>query len=195
MVITPDDKVVITGGSARVPRQGRQQPVALSALRPGVEPHHPAWRTRTVGRNYHSEALLLPDGRVLTWASDSLFAPTTRGQVQFEQRIEIYTPPYLHRGERPTLTAGPSFLRRGEAATFATPTPRRIVKARLMRPSAVTHVTDLEQRSVALPVSPRPDSVELAVPSDPALLPDGWYMLYGIDADGIPSIARWVHVR
>ena len=52
-----------------------------------------------VGRNYHSGALLLPDGRVMIFGSDSLFGDkaNTKPGV-FEQRIEIYTPPYLYRG-------------------------------------------------------------------------------------------------
>ena len=51
-----------------------------------------------MGRNYHSGSLLLPDGRVMIFGSDSLFADkaNTKPGV-FEQRIEIYTPPYLYR--------------------------------------------------------------------------------------------------
>ena len=68
----------------------------------------------------------------------------------FEQRIEIFSPPYLFHGPRPELTGGPQQLAPGATAVFSTPDASKIVTARLMRPSAVTHVTDLEQRSIAL---------------------------------------------
>lgn len=87
-----------------------------------------------------------------------------------------------------------------------------------MRPSAVTHQTDPEQRSIALDVRPAscpepgtgepaaehpadcPDgccgsgSYELGVPEEEGLTPDGWYMLVVVDDEGVPSPARWVHV-
>ncbi|CAM5310738.1 hypothetical protein SCYAM73S_03900 [Streptomyces cyaneofuscatus] len=54
----------------------------------------------TVGRNYHSEALLLPDGRVATFGSDSLYDDKDNTKLgKFEQRMEVYTPPALHRGK------------------------------------------------------------------------------------------------
>ncbi|MEO9120234.1 MAG: galactose oxidase early set domain-containing protein, partial [Solirubrobacteraceae bacterium] len=112
----------------------------------------------------------------------------------FEQRIEIYTPPYLYNGPRPRLTAGPQQLTRGGTAVFSTPGAAEIASARLMRPSAVTHVTDLEQRSIALGVRRTASAVALTVPSSAGLVPPGWYMLFVTNRQGSPSIARWVHV-
>ena len=61
-----------------------------------------------VGRDYHSEALLLPDGRIAVFGSNPLFADranTVSGV--FEKRIEVYSPPYLFEGGRPALADGP----------------------------------------------------------------------------------------
>ena len=117
-----------------------------------------------VGRNYHATALLLPDGRVMTMGSDPLFADAERTKSgTFETRIEIYSPPYLFAGDRPELTAAPTEIIRGEA--FAVSTDGAVAEARLLRPSAVTHQTDTEQRSVALDVDGGPDDTyELTVP-------------------------------
>ena len=57
-----------------------------------------------MGRNYHSEALLLPDGRVVTMGSDPIYARNGRDPGTFEQRIEIYSPPYLFQGARPRIS-------------------------------------------------------------------------------------------
>src|SRR5262249_37076029 len=106
----------------------------------------------TVGRDYHSEALLLPDGRVVTMGSNPLYddkADTIGGK--FEHRIEIYTPPYLSHGPRPALSGGPQRVMLGNTAHFTTSTPGDVARLRLMRPSSVTHVTDVQQRSIELP--------------------------------------------
>lgn len=71
----------------------------------------------------------------------------------------------------------------------------RIQRARLMRPSAVTHTTDVEQRSIELGLEKTAGTVTVTVPADPTLVPPGWYMLFVTDADGTPSVAKWVRVR
>jgi hypothetical protein len=151
-----------------------------------------------VGRNYHSEALLLPDGRVATFGSDPLFDDRRNTKLgHFEQRMEVFTPPALHRNgrNRPVLGRGPEELDANHRATFATDHPERVVRARLMRPSAVTHTTDVEQRSIELGLRKTADSVTVDVPRDPALVPPGWYMLFVTDGQGTPSEAKWIRVR
>jgi hypothetical protein len=54
-----------------------------------------------------------------------------------------------------------------------------------MRPSAVTHVTDVDQRSVALAVERTgPDTLRVTVPANRALVPSGHYMLFVADGRG-----------
>ncbi|MET9803485.1 galactose oxidase early set domain-containing protein, partial [Streptomyces sp. NPDC006368] len=72
---------------------------------------------------------------------------------------------------------------------------RPIAKAELIRPAAVTHSSDPNQRFVDLPLSVIDDrTVDLNVTGNPNLAPPGWYMLFAVDANGVPSIARWVHL-
>lgn len=194
-VILPDDTVFTTGGSRDYRGQGRSDVLSAQFYDPVTDAFRPA-ADPTVGRTYHSGALLLPDGRVATFGGDPLFSDandTTPGE--FERRIEVYTPPSLHGdGERPVLGSGPATLERGGTATFGTRHPERIAEARLMRPSAVTHSTDVEQRSIQLAVARGAGEVTFSVPGDASLIPPGWYMLFVTDARGTPSEAVWVQV-
>ncbi|MEV6972375.1 kelch motif-containing protein [Kitasatospora sp. NPDC093806] len=194
-VIMPDDTVFTTGGSRDY--RGKHRSDLLKA-----QTYHPDTNTfttaaePTVGRNYHSEALLLPDGRVAVLGSDPLFddkANTVPGT--FEQRIEIYSPPYLFHGDRPRVTGGPAAAKLGGTVRVGVPAPDGVATAKLIRPSSVTHATDVEQRSVALDVTARTaDGVSLTLPANPNLLPPGWYMLFVTDAAGTPSAAHWIRV-
>lgn len=194
-VILPDDTVLTTNGSGDY--RGRSDSNILKA-----ELYDPARNTSRrvadplVGRNYHSGALLLPDGRVMTFGSDSLFADkdNTKPGV-FEQQIDLWTPPYLFRDSRPELKAdGPKTVKRGGTATYRTAHSSTIKKMRLIRPGSFTHVTNVEQRSVALDFTVSAGSVTVTLPKDPSLVPPGWYMLNAVDDQGTPSEAVWVKV-
>ncbi|MFB7587316.1 galactose oxidase-like domain-containing protein [Streptomyces sp. NPDC056169] len=197
-VLLPDDTVFTSGGSEEY--RGRSGSDILKAQ--FYDPKTNAFTEAaepTVGRNYHSEALLLPDGRVATFGSDPLFDDKDNTKLgTFEQRIEVFTPPYLHQAgaDRPALGEGPRELDQNGRATFRTADAGRIAGARLMRPSAVTHTTDVEQRSVELGLMKGQDgrTVTVDVPQDRTLVPPGWYMLFVTDAKGIPSEAKWIQV-
>ncbi|MFE2419511.1 galactose oxidase-like domain-containing protein [Streptomyces hokutonensis] len=196
-VIMPDDSVFTTNGSSDY--RGRSASNIFKAQ--FYDPKGNAFREAAapmVGRNYHSEALLLPDGRVVTFGSDPLFDDQANTKLgHFEQRMEIFTPPSLHKNgsNRPVLQDGPETLDRHHRATFRTDHPERVVKARLMRPSSVTHTTDVEQRSIELGLVKDGKSVTVDVPNDRALVPPGWYMLFVTDAQGTPSEAKWIQVN
>ncbi|MEU2960810.1 DUF1929 domain-containing protein [Streptomyces albidoflavus] len=196
-VIMPDDSVFTTGGSYDYRGRGASNIFKSQFYDPRTNSFTPAAEP-TVGRNYHSEALLLPDGRVATFGSDSLYGNKENTKLgTFEQRMEVFTPPYLHKaaeGERPALGKGPEEVKYGATATFATEDAGTITKARLMRPSAVTHTTDVEQRSIDVELKKTEDSVTITVPKDPTLVPPGWYMVFVNNADGTPSEAKWIKV-
>ncbi|NEM06424.1 kelch motif-containing protein [Geodermatophilus normandii] len=216
-VTLPDDTTLLTGGSVGY-RGNSQSDLHLTTVYDPHSGHLHEAAPNEVGRNYHATALLLPDGRVMTMGSDPLFSDeenTIPGR--FETRIEIYSPPYLYAGDRPAVTDAPEEISRG--SSFAVDVEGAdVAEARLLRPSAVTHQTDPEQRSVALDVAAAscpedasghtaadggahcPDgccgsgTVELTVPEEEGLTPSGWYMLVVLDSNGVPSPARWVHV-
>jgi len=192
-VVLPDDSVLISGGSRDYRGRSASDVHEASLYDPASNTLTPAAPPQ-VGRNYHSEALLLPDGRIMTMGSDPLYGDssnTTAGT--FEQRVEIYSPPYLFHGARPRVAQAPELVRRG--TTFEVRTSTRVATARLVRPSAVTHVTDTEQRSVALGVENTSGGARLTLDAREGLTPSGWYMLFVTDAKGTPSVGRWVQVR
>ena len=146
----PDDSMLISNGSRDYRGKGNSNNHNARLYRPQTNTLDYAADPQ-VGRNYHSASMLLPDGRVMVVGSDPLFddaAGTIPGT--FEQRIEIYTPPYLFRGAQPTVGEAPTTLALGRTAEVPTPDAARITSARLMAPMASTHVTDVGQRSIAL---------------------------------------------
>lgn len=195
-VILPDDTLFTTGGSRGYRGRG-----ASDILRAQID--HPATNTftraaaPTVGRNYHTEALLLPDGRVAVFGSDPLFADKADSRPgRFEQRVEVFAPPYLHRDDRPRLEGVTSSTLPGGTLALRTPDVDRVTRIRLIRPGQATHVTDFDQRSIALDITGREaDELTARVPRDRSLVPPGRYMVFAVDGRGVPSKARWVHVR
>ncbi|WP_217254441.1 kelch motif-containing protein [Streptomyces sp. AC602_WCS936] len=192
--ILPDDSVLVSGGSEDY--RGRSASNILEARL-----YHPDTNEferiadPLVGRNYHSGSILLPDGRVMFFGSDSLYADKANTKPgKFEQRIEIYTPPYLYRDSRPDLSGGPKTIERGESGTFTSRAAESIKKVRLIRPSASTHVTDVDQRSIALDFKAEGDQLTVTVPENKNLVQSGWYMMFVTDGEGTPSKAEWVHV-
>lgn len=192
--LLPDDSVLVTGGSDDYRGRGGSN-VLQARLYDAKTDRYKRVADPAVGRNYHSGSVLLPDGRIMIFGSDSLYADRANSRPGvFEQRIEIYTPPYLYRGSRPELTAGPKRLRRGGTGMFTTSRGSTVTSAKLMRPSAVTHVTDTDQRSVELGLARTAGGISVTVPKNRALVPSGWYMLFVTDSKGTPSEGTWVEI-
>ncbi|MFJ3336718.1 galactose oxidase-like domain-containing protein [Streptomyces sp. NPDC086766] len=192
--ILPDDSVLVSGGSEDYRGRGdsnihqaRLYDPAANTFKRVADP--------LVGRNYHSGSILLPDGRVMFFGSDSLYGDKANTKPgTFEQRIEIYTPPYLYRGARPSLAGGPRTIARGASGTFTSRHASAVRKVRMIRPSASTHVTDVDQRSIALDFKASGDRITVTVPKNRNLVQSGWYMLFVDDGQGTPSKAQWVRV-
>jgi hypothetical protein len=192
--ILPDDTVLVSGGSEDYRGRGDSNILQARIYHPDSNSFDKV-ADPLVGRNYHSGSILLPDGRVMFFGSDSLFSDKANTKPgKFEQRVEIYTPPYLYRGERPVLSGGPESIARGESGTFTSQDAASVKKVRLIRPSAATHVTDVDQRSIELDFSVEGDKVTVTVPENRNLVQAGWYMLFVVDGRGVPSEARWVQV-
>ncbi|ATO85399.1 Galactose oxidase [Actinoplanes sp. SE50] len=182
-VLLPDGKVFETGGGLH----NRADPVyEASMYDPATATFTAGMATDPVPRTYHSSAFLLPDGRVMAVGDNP-------GDGTFDMRLSVYSPPYLFRGARPQILAMPdNRWAYGSSHTITVDGP--ILKAELIRPEAVTHSSDPNQRFVDLPMSVNGTTIGLNLTSNPNIAPPGWYMLFVVGTNGVPSVAQWVHV-
>ncbi|MET7437517.1 galactose oxidase-like domain-containing protein [Streptomyces sp. NPDC005496] len=182
-VLLPDGKVLETGGALH----NRANPVYESSLfDPATSTFDPV-APDPEERGYHSSAFLLPDGRVMTTGDNP-------GNGTWNHDVSVYTPPYLLKGPRPAITSViDTEWVYGDTQRITVDRP--VAKAELIRPAAVTHSSDPNQRFVDLPLSVDGNNVDLNVTSNPNLAPPGWYMLFAVDANGVPSVAEWVHLQ
>jgi hypothetical protein len=142
--------------------------------------------SQAVQRTYHGTTLLLPDGRVVSAGSD--FGPQ-------RTTIEYYSPPYLFKGPRPTVTFAPSSLRYGQTFTIATPDAASISKVALIKLGSTTHTNDFEQRYVDLQFLQQSGQLKVRAPAQPVLAPRGYYMLFIVNSDGVPAVAPILRVK
>lgn len=179
-VLLPDGTVFVGGGI-----QAQNSPCAL--FNPQTNAWSPLAALPSI-RDYHSVALLLPSGKVMMagWQSSA---------------IEIYSPPYLFRGSRPVIASAPSLVHHGQSFVIESPDAASIVKVVLVRPMAVTHQTDSEQKVLEMPYihdHANPARLTLTAPHGGhphSLAPQGHYMLFAVNGDGVPSVAKWIYLH
>jgi hypothetical protein len=144
--------------------------------------------TAAVPRVYHSVALLLPDGRV--WTAGSDYATGSH-----EPRMEMYSPPYLFRGPRPSIASAPAVATIGTAFSVGTPDAARIATVALVRCGTSTHAWNGDQRWVDLEFAAQTASLTVTAPPNANVAPPGHYMLFLLDEDGVPSVAKILRVQ
>jgi hypothetical protein len=181
LVTLPDRTVLATGGAhgnrgAEVISSSTYDPVANRWIDTADDP---------IGRGYHSSAILLPDGRVAVLGSNPM-------DNSFELRISVYSPPYLFKGARPTVTVPTGSVTYGQQLNLAV--GGTVVAASLTAPSSATHQTDTNARLVDLPITGTGATRQATIPANRNLLPPGPYMLTVLDANGLPSVSKWVMV-
>ncbi|MDP2818651.1 MAG: galactose oxidase early set domain-containing protein [Polaromonas sp.] len=143
----------------------------------------------TIQAAYHSTAILLPDATVLLSQDDMDYS----AQAAFQHKAQVYSPPYLFKGPQPKITAAPTNVAYGQSFNISTDRSD-MVSAVLVAPGATTHGNDMHQRAIKLRVQPRTNGLTATVPSSSALVPPGYYMLFVMDSQGIPSVAKFVRV-
>lgn len=210
-VLLPSGDVVAVSGSdvnANV-ALGAERSVRQAEL---FDPDTGTWRaiaTANRERTYHNTAILLPDGRVLIGGhapqpdlvsgrnnpENPTAAMGLSAQNLKDPSFEILTPPYLD----PDLGARPSirFASKGMQYGSAYPVKVRgdVAEVVLVRLPSMTHVTDGDQRAVALEFEVGSGGVlEVAAPPNGNVAPPGYYYLFAMSPRGVPSMARIVQV-
>ncbi len=195
-VLLPDRTVYAGGGSLK------QEEQPLARLEPEIyDPATDTWTVlaaSSVARLYHSTALLLPDGRVVAAGGNPEGGHSVTWEPpdpEEEMQLEIFSPPYLFKGPRPQISTAPGSAGHGDVITVGTPQASTIRWVSLIKNGVTTHSFDSGQRLVDLPITARgTGSLELSIPANPNVAPPGWYMLFLVDTDGIPSVATWIRL-
>jgi hypothetical protein len=160
------------------------------------DPANDSWSTlpeAKVPRNYHSVALLMPDGRVWTAGSSK---NKGRDLQDRELRIEIFEPWYVSRPDRPVIT-GVELPQYAEFPLIVTtPNAASIGRVVFIRAGSCTHAFDSDQRYLSVPFKVQTnDRLRVDEPSnDGDLMPPGYYLLYLISRDGVPSKGHFVRI-
>jgi hypothetical protein len=196
-VLLPDGTVFVVNGIQGGAAGGHSQATVNAA-----EIFDPATETFTAvappdanhPRGYHSTAVLLPDARVAIAGNTDAYnkeEPTHHDDTT----IQVYSPPYLSNGPRPVVAGVPAQVTYGSSLNLDTTAGPDVASVMMMRPCAVTHTVDMDQRAVILTVKGGGGSLNVQFPTDHALAPPGYYMLFFLAADGTPSNASWIQLQ
>jgi hypothetical protein len=180
--ILPDGRVLVTGGSRGSGFDNDNSPVHQAEV---YDPALNRWTrlaSNTVYRGYHSTAVLLPDGRVLSAGGRN------------ERTAEVYSPPYLYKGARPSVSSAPGTVAPGTTFTVSTPDAGRITRVSLIALASVTHAFDQNQRLVTLGFTRGTGSLTVTAPRNNNVAPPGYYQLFLVNDAGVPSVGRMVRI-
>jgi hypothetical protein len=144
-------------------------------------------------RLYHSNALLMPDARVLIVGGGRFFGVPDDPSDQLT--AEYYSPPYLFKGARPTITSAPASATYGSTIPVETPDAAGIAKVSLIKLASVTHGFNHDQRILDLPFSAAGGTLNVQAPANANLAPPGHYMLFILNANGVPSVAAILRMQ
>jgi galactose oxidase-like protein/Big-like domain-containing protein/Kelch motif protein len=200
--VLPDGQVLITGGT----RGGGFVDINESDAVKAAEIWNPKtgqWTTLASAskmRVYHAVSLLLPDGTVLHGASGDAGA-FQNGQlvpVPPERNHEIFSPPYMFKfsnENRPTVASAPDQVTYGQAFSVTTPNAAQITEVRWTHLGSVTHAFDMGQRANTLSFTATPTGIDVTAPANPNLAPPGYYLLFILNRNGVPSVGKVVKIQ
>lgn len=204
-VALPDGTVLAFSGADRdevIPWSGTELPVRKAEL---FDPTTGTWtELASAGRDrtYHNSAMLLPDGRVLVgghapigslYGANHDFIPGVTANNDRDSSFEVFSPPYLFRGGRPILDGVQRGIAWGSSFTITAPEAAEITQVVLSRLPSPQHTVDTDARTLRLAFSKGEDTVTATAPPQLAA-PPGYYYLFILNGDGVPSVARIVKV-
>jgi hypothetical protein len=192
MVLLPTGDVLVTNGGKTTNSTAVSTAVFQAEMWSPATQQFSRLASMVTPRLYHSTALLLPDGRVLVAGggrTTGAIAPTDR------LNAEIYSPPYLFSGARPTISSAPSTIQYATNFTVTTPDALQISSAALVRLGAMTHGFDQNQRYVPLTFQQVTGGLTVQSPTSGNLAPPGYYMLFIVNTHGVPSVASIIKVH
>ena len=182
-VILPDGKVFIVGGSSASGFDTSTSPVLPTEMWDPATGQFTVMASIAVYRGYHSTALLLADGRVLS-AGGNVGGPNA----------QLFSPPYLFAGARPSIASAPASAGYGQTVFIGTPDAASITKVTLLREASVTHTNSMSQSFQSLSFTTTSTGLNVTMPANANIAPPGYYMLFILNGSGVPSVANILQV-
>lgn len=185
--VLPDGTVLVTGGTSSAGFNNPAQSVLAAELWNPSSGRFKTLSSAQKPRLYHSVAALLPDGRVISAGGSGSGAPVFKN-------AEIFSPPYLFNNDgtpatRPSITDAPGSIGFGSGFSVTT-SNEDVSRFSLIRLSSVTHSTNFDQRFINMPFNRSGTQSSLTAPANGNLAPPGYYLLFALNAKGVPSIGK-----
>jgi len=194
--VLPNGQVLVTGGTSAGGFNDLSGAVHTAEV---WDPKTNQWTQlapNTIDRAYHSVSLLLPDGTVLHGASGDAAVPGTTDLYPRQTNHEIFRPPYLFKGKRPTITGvSTTTVGYGQKFTLTTAFGLQITDVRWIRLGSVTHAFDANQRANTLKFTKSSTAVTVTAPANGKLAPPGHYLVFILNRNGVPSVGRVIKVQ
>jgi galactose oxidase-like protein/fibronectin type III domain protein len=191
--ILPNGKVLVTGGTNNTSNEAAGAVYAAEMWNPATG-NFSTMASAATPRLYHSTAILLPDGRVIS-------AGGGRPGAADYRNAEIYSPPYLFvsgggAATRPTIDSHLSkSTRPGSTIFVTTPDAANITDVTLVSLSSTTHTRNMNQRFNRLSFTQGMGGLNVTLPSSSNSIPPGFYMLFVLNSNGVPSVAQFINVN
>lgn len=196
LTILADGSVLATGGNDDGARYYSPTEAAHVLVPELWDPATQIWTEQNAmptTRQYHSIALLLPDGQVLS-AGGGICGDCY--ELGYEERnAEIFTPSYLFNADgtlasRPQLTQVPILADYGDTFSVSLDHTKTLQKVHLIKLGSVTHSENQDQRLVPLVYEQGSGIVNMTMPDSRHTAPPGHYLLFAVDSAGVPSIGK-----
>ncbi|WDD94131.1 RICIN domain-containing protein [Burkholderia sp. FERM BP-3421] len=193
-VILPNGSIVIIGGqSVAVPFTDSTAVLVPEIWDPATQRFN-LLKPMQTPRTYHSTAILMADGRVFSGGGGQCGAGCAANHLN----AEILTPPYLLNADgtpaaRPTIVSAPASTTHG--TTIAVSTQGAVSSFVLMRMASITHTVNNDQRRIPLAIAASSGTAyQLTIPADAGVVLPGYYMLFALDANGVPSVSKAIKI-
>ncbi|MEM8486210.1 MAG: putative Ig domain-containing protein, partial [Bacteroidota bacterium] len=147
-----------------------------------------------IPRNYHSVALLMTDGRVWTGGGGLCGVGCAANHID----AQIYSPPYLFNDDgslatRPVISSAPGVTGNGQNIEVAATAGRTRFSA--IKMSSTTHGVDSDVRQISLAFTETTAGIyDVAMHANENVMTPGYWMLFGVNADGVPSEAAVIQI-
>ena len=194
--VLPTGQVLVTGGTSAGGFNTLSGAVHAAEVWDPTSGHWTVLASNTIDRAYHSVSLLMPDGTVLHGASGDAAVPGSPDLYPRQTNSEIFRPPYLFKGARPTITSlSQTSVGYGQKFTVNTPNGLQITEVRWIRLGSVTHAFDANQRANSLKFTKTSTNVKVTAPANGKLAPPGHYLVFILNRNGVPSVGKVIKVQ